>query len=173
LDVRERRLRNQRMVADTFGDLAVSAFSPDGTLVATVSTHGNVFLWDPGSRSITGAPLAGVSGALGDVAFSPDGRTLATTNNNGTVNLWDITSRQQMGRPLTAHTDAAMGSAFVGDGSTLVTSSWDGSLIFWDLRPSSWETKACALAGRNLTRAEWTQFVRGDYRRTCPQWPAG
>jgi len=49
----------------------------------------------------------------------------------------------------------------------------DGSLIFWDLRPASWEAKACALAGRNLTRDEWGQFVVGDYRRTCPQWPEG
>ena len=30
-----------------------------------------------------------------------------------------------------------------------------------------------AQAGRNLTRAEWDQFVGGDYRRTCPQWLEG
>jgi hypothetical protein len=33
---------------------------------------------------------------------------------------------------------------------------------------------ACHLAGRNLTRAEWNQYLPGQpYQTTCPQWPAG
>jgi WD40 repeat protein len=89
------------------------------------------------------------------------------------VSLWDVATRRQIGRPLAGHTADAIGVTFVDHGDTLITSSADGSLIFWDLRPSSWEAKACALAGRNLTRAEWGQFVGGDYHRTCPQWPEG
>jgi WD40 repeat protein len=84
--------------------------------------------------------------------------------------LWDVATRRQIGRPLTGHHADAIGVTFVDD-DTLVTSSADGSLIFWDLHPSAWEAKACQLAGRNLTRDEWRQFVGGDYRRTCPQWP--
>jgi WD40 repeat protein len=149
------------------------AFSPDGALVASASIDGNVFFWDTRSRKTASAPLTAGSGVLSRVAFSPDGRSLATTNRNGTVNLWDVPSHRQIGRPLAAHTDVAVGVTYVDGGKTLVTSSWDGSLIFWDLRPSSWETKACGLAGRNLTRTEWDQFVGGAYRRTCPQWPPG
>jgi WD40 repeat protein len=81
--------------------------------------------------------------------------------------------RRLVGRPLAGHTDLALGVVFVDGGNTLVTSGWDGSLIFWDLRPTSWEAKACQLAGRNLTHDEWDQFVGGDYRRTCPRWPDG
>ena len=31
---------------------------------------------------------------------------------------------------------------------------------------------ACHTAGRNLTRAEWAQYLLGqEYRKTCEQWP--
>ncbi|HJV09579.1 MAG TPA: WD40 repeat domain-containing protein, partial [Acidimicrobiales bacterium] len=156
--------------SDALVGLAISA---DGTRMATASTDGTLLLWDPRSRAITGPPLLGGSGAVRRVSFSHDGRTLAATSDDGTVSLWDLDSRRQLGRPLAGHTDLALGVVFVDGDTTLITSSWDGSLIFWDLRPSSWEAKACALAGRNLTRDEWDQFVGGVYRRTCAAWPEG
>jgi hypothetical protein len=58
------------------------------------------------------------------------------------------------------------------DRDTLVTAGEDG-LVIWDLRPTTLAERACELAGRNLTKSEWQQFVGGDYRRTCPQWPDG
>jgi hypothetical protein len=34
---------------------------------------------------------------------------------------------------------------------------------------AAWEQRACSLAGRNLTRAEWTQLVGGGhYASVCP-----
>ncbi len=43
----------------------------------------------------------------------------------------------------------------------------------WDLDPARWETAACEVAGRNLTREEWETHI-GDlasYRATCPELP--
>lgn len=43
----------------------------------------------------------------------------------------------------------------------------------WDLEPDHWVEAGCRLAGRNLTRAEWDQYL-GDlaaYRPTCPDHP--
>ena len=35
-----------------------------------------------------------------------------------------------------------------------------------------WVDRACAIAGRNLSIAEWEQFFPDrPYERTCPQWP--
>jgi hypothetical protein len=49
-----------------------------------------------------------------------------------------------------------------------------GRPILWDLEPAHWEQTACRLAGRNLTRAEWAQYLPGRaYEVTCPQWPSG
>jgi Domain of unknown function (DUF4190) len=38
--------------------------------------------------------------------------------------------------------------------------------------PDEWPSTACRAAGRNLTRAEWTEYLGGDetYRPTCPEW---
>ena len=44
----------------------------------------------------------------------------------------------------------------------------------WDVDPTSWKKKACGLAGRNLTRAEWARFLGDEpYRQTCPAYAAG
>jgi hypothetical protein len=51
-----------------------------------------------------------------------------------------------------------------------------GSERAWELRldPDLWEEQACAAAGRNLTREEWTTHLGAEpYRRTCPGFPAG
>ena len=39
----------------------------------------------------------------------------------------------------------------------------------WDLDDAHWRANACKLAGRNLTRAEWSRYLSsvGAYRRTC------
>jgi hypothetical protein len=29
----------------------------------------------------------------------------------------------------------------------------------WDVRPADWERRACAVAGRQLTRAEWRELL--------------
>ena len=43
----------------------------------------------------------------------------------------------------------------------------------WDIDPASWREKACTVAGRNLTKLEWQQYMPPDeqYRATCPAYP--
>ncbi len=46
-------------------------------------------------------------------------------------------------------------------------------LSIWDLSVSGWIRRACDLAGRNLTRQEWSEYVGAEpYQRTCPNFPA-
>ena len=33
------------------------------------------------------------------------------------------------------------------------------SVLLWNLDLASWNTAACAVAGRNLSRAEWTRYI--------------
>ena len=44
-------------------------------------------------------------------------------------------------------------------------------MIRWDLNPDHWRTTACAVAGRNLTSAEWAQYLPSGepYSATCPE----
>ena len=40
--------------------------------------------------------------------------------------------------------------------------------VRWDLRASTWKRHACKVAGRTLTRSEWTDALRGrDYTPAC------
>jgi hypothetical protein len=44
-------------------------------------------------------------------------------------------------------------------------------VVVLDVDPDMWESNACLLAGRNLSRAEWEQYgFTESYHQTCPQW---
>jgi WD40 repeat protein len=75
------------------------AFSPDGTLLATVGTGtvldtgvtGTLQLWrlpDSGEPAV----LTWHTDVAGRCAFSPDGTVLATTSRDGTIRLWHMTT---------------------------------------------------------------------------------
>jgi hypothetical protein len=43
----------------------------------------------------------------------------------------------------------------------------------WEAVPAVWGRRACAVAGRNLSREEWKLYLPPGtpYRATCPEWP--
>jgi len=46
--------------------------------------------------------------------------------------------------------------------------SVDGKGAVWDFDPESWKQRACAIAGRTLTKVEWEQFLPGrPYEPAC------
>ena len=109
------------------------AFSPDGTLLATVSTDETVRLWNVASGKQHGQPLTGHTNAVQDVAFSPDGRLLATVSTDETVRLWDVASGKQHGQPLTGHTNAVQDVAFSPDGKLIASAGEDGTARLWEV----------------------------------------
>jgi hypothetical protein len=55
------------------------------------------------------------------------------------------------------------------DGTKLVFGTREGVAVLVDLNPRHWEQLACRIAGRNLTPAEWKEYLPGrEYHRTCP-----
>jgi WD40 repeat protein len=141
---------------------------PGSDHVATASEDGLVRFLDPATGEVVGEPLTADGTQLQSVAVSPDGRTVGAMSRDGSLRLWDRASGRAVGPPLLGHDKQAIGIAWLADG-TLVTASLGGSLIAWDTAPDSWADRACELAGRDLTRAEWNRYLPPDepYRKTC------
>jgi WD40 repeat protein len=146
-------------------------FSRDGRLLVFGDEQGRVWRYDTRTWRLRGRPIAAHDGPVVTVNLSPDGQTLATTSDDGTTRLWDVATGQPIGAALPglARHDAA--AAFVDHGTHLVTLDDTGRGYLWDTRPRAWAQRACEIAGRTLTRAEWTDAL--PERKYAPACAAG
>lgn len=140
---------------------------PRTTLLAVAGDAGQVLFVDRDRRARVGEPLAAQSAQLLALATSPDGTRIAAVSWDGALRLWDRASGRAIGTPLEAHDDYTRSIAWL-DREHLLTGSSGGVLIAWDMAPADWAVRACELAGRDLTRAEWARYLPGQpYRKTC------
>ncbi|MBI2976920.1 MAG: WD40 repeat domain-containing protein [Chloroflexi bacterium] len=131
---------------------------------------------------------------VSSLAFSPDGDFLASGSADKTVIVWDVSRWDEPAlpeSPLVGHAAPVTSVAFSADGEVLASGSADTTVILWDAWPTAamnnpdpltldaatiqaWLTRACRIANRNLTHAEWAQYMGDEpYRKTCEQWEEG
>jgi WD40 repeat protein len=151
--------------------------SPDGNTMATMRyPDGTLLLLDAATGRVRATRQ--VNGHPGQWAFVHGGRRLAILSvpspdspGPASLDLWDATTLETVGERVTVAVNAwgaGEGDAHP-DGTKLLSAIAEGGAILWDLDPEHWETRACRIAGRNLTRAEWDRYLAGhDYHRTCP-----
>jgi WD40 repeat protein/DNA-binding SARP family transcriptional activator len=162
------------LLPDTLDDVAVAAFSPDGSLAATGSPNGTVQFRDARTFAPLGAPVTVAEGFVSSLAFSPDGNLLAAGDLNksiaaSTTRLIDVATRQTVGEPLVG---LPRPPSFSPDGTTMATSSLSNTLL-WSLDPAIWRERACEIAGRSLTDAEVREYLPNnpDTPPTCAHFP--
>jgi len=80
----------------TLGRSRRSAFSPDGSVLASAGEDHTIWLWD----AATGKERVPVTGHRGSVAaaLSPDGKVIATVGQDGGLWLWEADTGKEIER---------------------------------------------------------------------------
>ncbi|MDA0166058.1 winged helix-turn-helix domain-containing protein [Solirubrobacter ginsenosidimutans] len=162
------RMRIRSFLIGSATTEAPPQFSPDGRVLAAGSREGWVRFWSTQTLKPLSAKLAAHRGSVLSLSISRDGRTLASGGTDGTLRLFDLATRQPLGAPLPAVANGATAPVFALDGAYVFAITAAGSGVRWDLRPASWMQRACTVAGRTLTRAEWDDALPArDYAPAC------
>lgn len=160
------------------------AFSPDGQLLAAAGSDNFLTLWDLAATPHSAQALFGSGDPLytepitASVGFSPDGTQLLWTGcgalsasgycDQGRWRLWDRFTRQPIDPPLDGPGGIRSGLSIGADPRTAATLS-GSNLLLWSIDAADWRARACAVANRNLTPAEWHQYLPDvPTRMTCP-----
>jgi WD40 repeat protein/DNA-binding SARP family transcriptional activator/energy-coupling factor transporter ATP-binding protein EcfA2 len=142
-------------------------FAPNGTTIATGDNSGNVDFWDALSGRQLPETLGGDGGPVSSVSFDSTGNRLVTTSDDGNIRLWDLTDDKLIGAPLPGGNGFGRGT-FYPDGDHVLAVFPSGTGIVWNVDPASWSAQACRVARRNLTRAEWRDFLpQRPFRPVC------
>ena len=154
---------------------ANARFSPDGTLLAVAGFDGPCGSTTGSTLGRSGPSWNGSRAFAQSLEFSGDGRVLATVALDSSARLFDVDARAGDGRavPGARGHPGRVASRRQGAGRWRfpARATARGPRCGISI-PRHWRTAACLEAGRNLTQAEWDLYIGGDYRETCPQWPA-
>ena len=122
---------SKSLFAEAFGGIWSVAFSPDGKLLATGDTKGEILL----RRVADGQVLCSFEGHTSYVvslSFSPHGDILASSGCDFTAKLWDINTGQCL-HTLKEHEHEVWSVVFSHDGKTLASGCDDTKARLWNV----------------------------------------
>jgi len=168
--------------AEVAGPLAVDGvrglvFAADGRRLAGLVPGAPPVVWELADGERLALTVRRSLGEFIAADFSADGDVLLASaeadNAALALTLWDLRSGEELAPPLLAHNPAvgsvdpgAQRSVLLASHSGLVVSSSFDGVLLWDIADATLTGRACMLAGRELTSAEWTRFLgRGEPRQ--------
>jgi len=154
------------------------ALSADGSILAWGDDTRLIGLWDVAADERIGENLTGHREEITDLQFTDlddngSDDLLVSTSRDATTRLWHV-GAQRLVAEIPGHSNDVSAVDISPDGSLMVTSGYDMALWVGDLHPETWVAAACALAGRNMSLAEWEVLPGEDsYVRHCEQFEPG
>lgn len=144
------------------------SFSPDGTRLAVGGDPGTLSVFDVATGRRLHEPAQLHTDFLQQTEWL-DGDTVVTTGRDGMLSLYDA-ERGLVRAELPGSSDGKVGYTYLTSVTpqevTAVTGAGDGRR--YSLELSGWLDYACLVAGRDLTRDEWSTYLpERPYRRGC------
>jgi WD40 repeat protein len=115
---------------ESFGNILSISFSPNGKLLATGDTRGEIHLWQVSTfRQMLS--LKGHESWVWSVNFSPDARTLVSSSQDRTIKLWDTQTGQCL-KTLQGGNHVIRSVEYSPDGQTIASGHGDATVRLWD-----------------------------------------
>ena len=160
-------LRRRAFLTDSEQVRYSAKFTENGRHIVA-EAGGWVRIWSAKTARPIGKIRVGSAEEMPPPAMSPDDQMVATGSIDGTVRLFDLQTGRPLGIPLPGLSNRPVVPRFTPDGAHLLVIPISGPAYRWDVRPASWARHACDIAGRTLTRAEFSDALPGrDYAPAC------
>ncbi|MFZ6029765.1 MAG: CHAT domain-containing protein [Chloroflexota bacterium] len=169
--------------------VTVVAFVPDSEWVVSGSEDGTARVWN----AITGKEITRLVHEYGvqSIAVSEDGKWIVSgemhrpltgaigneetlSYPNSMARVWEVISGREIARMIHKATregvpNGVRSVAFSPDGRWIVSADSEGDVFVWLYRPEDLIESACVRVSRNLTFAEWREYVGEGipYEVTC------
>ncbi len=139
----------ESVFTESFGNVLSMTFSPNGNLLATGDTHGEIHLWQVSTfRQMLS--LKGHESWIWSVSFSPDAQTLVSSGQDRTIKLWDTHTGECL-KTLQGGDYVVRSVEFSPDGQTFASGHGDATVRLWDAH-----TGECIQTLRGHNQGVWS-----------------
>ncbi|MEA5472318.1 caspase, EACC1-associated type [Spirulina sp. 06S082] len=119
---------------ETFGSIFSVNFSPNGKLLATSDTDGEIHLWQVEDNQKI-LIFKAHTNWIWSIRFSPDSTMIASGSSDQTVKLWDVSTTQCL-KTFRGHSGRVHSVTFHPNSPMLASGCADTSIILWDIKTS-------------------------------------
>ena len=131
-------------------------FSPDGTYIL-IRGGNTICVWEVAIKKQV--KCVSHDDKIGSAIFGADSKYVVSAGWDGTVRVWETASGQEVARKI--HESPVTSAVFSLEGKYVISGSRDGNVRIWMWQLDDLIDDACSRLTRNLSLAEWHQYI-GD-----------